>query len=469
MKKKLLKDLRRTGGEKEIRDLLIRIVSEDNDETLKEDLKNFHASEIADVFEYLNTHDRRRILRAVDLDTASEIFSFLEELDPYIHEIDNQKAADILENMDIGDAIDLLQELEPQKRAQIAALLSDDTRTEIREICSYDEEEIGRRMTTNYVCISRTFSVKQAMRSLIAQASENDNISNIYVEDEEGHFYGVIDLQKLIIARAGSDLEELIQTSYPFVFADEKIGECIEDLKKYEEDSIPVLNRSFEIEGVITPYDIIEASEDEMGEDYAKFAGLTEEEELDENILHSLRKRLPWLTILLFLATCVSVVAGFFEHVVAEVTLIVSFQSLILGMSGNVGTQSLAVTIRTITEETLNQADKVRLILKELSIGLLNGIIMGSISCLVLGMFIWKIKHYTFIDAFAISGCAGIALAAAMFVSGFIGTIVPLFFNKMKIDPAVASGPFITTINDLVGVVIYYGLAWILLVNLMGM
>ena len=216
-------------------------------------------------------------------------------------------------------------------------------------------------MTTNYVCISRTFSIKQAMRSLIAQASENDNISNIYVEDEEGHFYGVIDLQKLIIARAGSDLEELIQTSYPFVFADEKIGECIEDLKKYEEDSIPVLNRSFEIEGVITPYDIIEASEDEMGEDYAKFAGLTEEEELDENILHSLRKRLPWLTILLFLATCVSVVAGFFEHVVAEVTLIVSFQSLILGMSGNVGTQSLAVTIRTITEETLNQADKVRL------------------------------------------------------------------------------------------------------------
>ena len=121
--------------------------------------------------------------------------------------------------MDIGDAIDLLQELEPQKRAQIAALLSDDTRTEIREICSYDEEEIGRRMTTNYVCISRTFSIKQAMRSLIAQASENDNISNIYVEDEEGHFYGVIDLQKLIIARAGSDLEELIQTSYPFVFA----------------------------------------------------------------------------------------------------------------------------------------------------------------------------------------------------------------------------------------------------------
>ena len=105
-------------------------------------------------------------------------------------------------------------------------------------------------MTTNYVCISRTFSIKQAMRSLIAQASENDNISNIYVEDEEGHFYGVIDLQKLIIARAGSDLEELIQTSYPFVFADEKIGECIEDLKKYEEDSIPVLNRSFEIEGV---------------------------------------------------------------------------------------------------------------------------------------------------------------------------------------------------------------------------
>ena len=219
MKEKWLKDLRRSD-EKQIRDLLIRVVSEDNDETLKEDLESFHASEIADVFEYLNTHDRRRILRAVDLDTASEIFSFLEEFDPYIHEIGDREAADILENMDIGDAIDVLQELEPQKRAQIAALLSDDTRTDIREICSYDEEEIGRRMTTNYVCIPRTFSVKQAMRSLIAQASENDNISNIYVEDEQGKFYGVIELKDLIIARAGTDLEQLVQTSCPFVFAD---------------------------------------------------------------------------------------------------------------------------------------------------------------------------------------------------------------------------------------------------------
>lgn len=468
MKEKWLKDLRRSD-EKQIRDLLIRVVSEDNDETLKEDLESFHASEIADVFEYLNTHDRRRILRAVDLDTASEIFSFLEEFDPYIHEIGDREAADILENMDIGDAIDVLQELEPQKRAQIAALLSDDTRTDIREICSYDEEEIGRRMTTNYVCIPRTFSVKQAMRSLIAQASENDNISNIYVEDGQGKFYGVIELKDLIIARAGTDLEQLIQTSCPFVFADEQIGECIEDLKKYEEDTIPVLNRSFEMEGVITPYDIIEASEEEMSEDYAKFAGLTEEEELDESVFHSLRKRLPWLTILLFLGTCVTVVVGFFEKVVAEITLIVCFQSLILGMSGNVGTQSLAVTIRTIAEESLDRMDRLRLIFKELTIGLLNGVILGGVSCLVLGIFVWQVKHYPAAEAFAISGCAGAALLIAMFISGFVGTMVPLFFHRIRIDPAVASGPFITTINDLIGVVVYYGLAWIFLINLLGM
>jgi len=158
-------------------------------------------------------------------------------------------------------------------------------------------------------------------------------------------------------------------------------------------------------------------------------------------------------------------VASLFEGVIKELALIVAFQSLILGMAGNVGTQSLAVTISTITGETYNFKDNVKKVLKELRIGLLNGVIVGVLSTLFIGFYIYFFKIPNFEQAFATSGCVGLAMCIAMTVSGFMGTFIPLAFKKIGIDPAVASGPLITTVNDLVAVVIYYGLAWALLLG----
>ena len=201
--------------------------------------------------------------------------------------------------------------------------------------------------------------------------------------------------------------------------------------------------------------------DNEMGEDYAKLAGLTAEEDLKETTLQSMKKRMPWLIILLFLGMIVSSVVGIFENVVAALPIVICFQSLVLDMAGNVGTQSLAVTIRVLMDENLSGKQKLLLVVKEVRIGLVNGGLLGIMALVFLGIYVHLFKGYTWLGAFAVSGCVGVSLLVAMAISSLVGTVIPMFFNKIKIDPAVASGPLITTVNDLVAVVTYYGLAFL--------
>lgn len=196
--------------------------------------------------------------------------------------------------------------------------------------------------------------------------------------------------------------------------------------------------------------DLLEDIDDEMGEDYAKLAGLTAEEDLKETTKESMKKRLPWLIVLLFLGMGVSTVVGEFEGVVAVLPIVICFQSLILDMAGNVGTQSLAVTIRVLMDEELTAKDKVHLVVKEIKVGFSNGLLLGILSLVFLGLYIKLFKGYALGTVFMISGCVGAALLLAMIISSMVGTLVPLFFHKIKVDPAVASGPLITTVNDFI-------------------
>ena len=194
---------------------------------------------------------------------------------------------------------------------------------------------------------------------------------------------------------------------------------------------------------------------------------MTAEEDLKETTIESMKKRLPWLIILLFLGMGVSTVVGAFEGVVAVLPIVICFQSLILDMAGNVGTQSLAVTIRVLMDEELTAKDILHLIVKEIKVGFSNGLLLGVLALTFLGLYVKIFKGYSFGTAFMVSGCVGAALLLAMIISSLVGTLVPVFFHKIKVDPAVASGPLITTVNDLVAVVTYYGLAWILLIQIM--
>ncbi len=436
---------------------------------LRDEMEAYHDSDLADLLEQLPPTDRRRLYRILGLDRTGDVFAYLENAAEYLEELDAEVAADVLEVMDADDAVDALEDLDEEKRQELLDLMDPDAVEDIELIDSYEEDQIGSRMTTNYVAIGRDLSIKEAMKSLVHQAAENDNISKLYTLNEDGTFYGAIDLKDLIIARKDIELEDLIVTSYPYVFATQSVESCIEELKDYSEDSIPVLDEDQRLLGVITAHDIVEVVDEEMGEDYARLAGLTSEEDLREPIFRSVGKRIPWLVVLLFLGLGVSAVVGLFEAVVRDLTLIVCFQSLTLSMAGNVGTQSLAVTIRVLMDEQISGKECLRLIFKEIRVGFLNGAVLGVASTLLIGLYIMLVNGKDSAFAFATSGCIGLSMVLAMTVSGMTGTLVPMLFKKLKVDPAVASGPLITTINDLVAVVTYYGLAWWLLINTLNL
>ena len=434
-------------------------------EQLIEKLSDYHEKDIAQSFAFLTREERKALYDTLGAEWISNIFSYIEEPQAYIEELGIDKLAEVINEMDSDDAVDLLEDIDESVKAKLRPILDEDVKADIQLIHSYDEDEIGSLITTNFVCISKDLSIRQAMRELVRQAGENDNISTIYVVDASEKFCGAIDLKDLIVAREHDVLDDLISYSYPYLLDHEKIAESIEKIKDYAEDSLPVLNSKRELIGILTAQDVIEAVDDEMGEDYAKLAGLTAEEDLKETTLESMKKRMPWLIVLLFLGMGVSTVVGAFEGVVAALPIVICFQSLILDMAGNVGTQSLAVTIRVLMDEDLAGKDKLSLVVKEMKVGFSNGLLLGMLALLCLGVYIKVFKGYTIYQAFMVSGCVGISLLVAMIISSLVGTMVPLFFHKIKVDPAVASGPLITTVNDLVAVVTYYGLAWVLLIQ----
>lgn len=429
-------------------------------------LDDYHANDIAQSLSYLSQTERLSLYAVLGVEWVSEILAYVEDPEPYARELGTEKLAAIINEMDADDAVDLLQKLDEADKEKLRPYLDEHVRADLQLIASYDEDRIGSLITTNYICIPKTLDIRAAMHELIRQAGEHDNISTLYVMDESGKFSGAIDLKDLIIARQNDSLDALIIYSYPYLFADEKISDCIEKIKDYAEDSLPVLNQSRQIIGIITAQDVVEAVDDEMGEDYAKLAGLTAQEDLNETTGQSIKKRLPWLMILLVLGMLVSSVVGAFEGVVAILPIVICFQSLVLDMAGNVGTQSLAVTIRVLMDEELGAKEKRKLVAKESKAGMFNGLLLGALAVAFLGVYVRLFKGYAPAQAFLISFCVGVALLLSMIVSSLVGTLVPMFFKKIKVDPAVASGPLITTINDLVAVVIYYGLAWVLLIHL---
>ena len=449
-----------------VKELVEIINQEERDDQLAEKLSAYHENDIAEAFELLDEKGRRKLYRVLDTEWMSEVFAYLDDVGTYLEELEADDAADIIENMDADDAVDVLQEVDDNVREKLVSLMNEEATEDIELICSYQEDQIGSMMTTNYVTIPERFTIKEAMRSVVKQAHHNDNINTIYVVDQDGKYAGAFELKDLIIARDYVPLDDIVSKSYPSVRAKAKISDVIEDLKDYAEDSIPVLNDDEEIIGVITADDIIEAVDDEMSEDYAKLAGLTAEEDLQESLKESMRKRMPWLVLLLGLGLVVSSVVGMFETVVSQIAIVMCFQSLILDMAGNVGTQSLAVTIRVLMDENISGGEKFRFVLKEMRVGGANGLLLGSLTFVCVGIYLHFGKGMTYSYGFSVALCVGLALFLAMIISSLVGTLIPMFFHKIKVDPAVASGPLITTVNDLVAVVTYYGLAELLLLGL---
>ena len=445
------------------------IRSDLGDSEVKLQLEEYHENDIAGVFDELTSEEKESLLEILGSENMSEIVSYLDDAGEYLSEIDADDAAEIIEQMDADEALEVLEDLDDETRSEIFELIEDEEiKEEIELLDSYEDNEFGSRMSTNFIAVKRSATIKQTMRTLVSEAAENDNIYTIFVLEEDGSFYGVIDLKDLIVARSNVELETLIYNNFPFVYDKDIISENIERLRSYSENLIPVISSADKtLLGVITSNDITELVDEEMSDDYAKLAAMTSEVEPDETLFKSMKKRVPWLVALLFMGLIVSAVVGAFESVVAALPMIVSFQSLILGMAGNVGTQSLAVTVRALgNKEELTVKEQLFTIFKEIRVALLNGLVLGAISFAIVSAYLFVFTPYLVSFVFAAAGCVGLAMCFAMTISGFTGAAIPICLYRLGIDPAVASGPLITTVNDLVAVLSYYGLAWTLLLNL---
>lgn len=440
------------------------------DEELRAALVEYHKNDIAGIFDQLSSDEKEKLRKVLGSEIMSEIVSFLDDAREYLSEIGVGEAAEIIEQMDADDAVEALEELDSSTRNEIFELIEDsEIKEDIELIDSYDDNQFGSRMSTNFIAVKRGMSIKETMKTMVSEAAENDNIYTIFVINEDGSFYGVIDLKELIVARSNVELESLICSTFPFVYDKDSVSDNIERLRGYSENMIPVISSETNaLLGVITSNDIIELVDEELGDDYAKFAALTSEQDAGESLWASMKKRIPWLITLLFMGLAVSAVVGIFEGVVDALPMIVSFQSLILGMAGNVGTQSLAVTVRALgTADDNRFSTHLVTIFKEVLVALLNGLALGAISFGVVSTYLFVFEAYSAAFVFAASGCVGLAMCFSMAISGLTGAAIPICLYRLGVDPAVASGPLITTVNDLVAVISYYGLAWGLLLGIM--
>lgn len=438
-----------------------------------ERLQDFHSRDIAEVLEELSAEERLKAYKVLGLTRTAEIFSFYDGVKDFIEELNEEFIADVLEQMDSDEAMAALDELDEEFKEKILSLMEKESRAKVEQLDSYDDEVIGSYMSDNFIAIPKGYTIKRAMSTLVKEAGEHDNISMLYIT-EENKLYGVVKLRDLILARTTDALEDLCMTSYPSFYDDERMEDCLDRLKEYAEETIPVLQRDHTLLGVIPAESLLEAIDEELKDDYAKLGGLSENETLYESTFSSVKKRIPWLVILLFLGIIVSSVIGVFEAVIAALPAIVFFQSMVLDMAGNVGTQSLAVTIRNISNTEIKRREIRRVVAKEVRLGFLNGIIVGIIGFVFVLCYL-TIRHqeiisgdgYQVLDSLKVSGIISFSLLTAMTLSSFIGTIFPILLDKLHIDPAVASGPFITTINDIIAVVVYYGLTYIFFILLL--
>ena len=464
------------GESKEVRlqehDYRVRILniirSESNDDQIKTLLQEYHEHDIAGILETLTADEREHLRKILGNEIMSDVVAFMDNAGKYLSEMNAHDAAELIGKMDADDALEALEHVDEQTRSKILELIEEDEiKQDIALIDSYEDTEFGSRMSTNFIAVKRNQTVKETMKSLVREAARNDNIFTIFVLNEDDSFYGVIDLKDLIVARSHVELESLICNTFPFVYDKDIISENIERLRSYSENMIPVISSSDNtFLGVITANDIIELIDEERSDEYAKLAAMSGEQERDETLWESVKKRVPWLIALLFMGLAVSAVVRLFEGVVDALPMIVSFQSLILGMAGNVGTQSLAVTVRALGAQE-NNGIKAQLItiLKEIRVALFNGFVLGAVSFVMVSAYllVWASYGTTFV--FSAAGCVGLAMYFAMVISGLTGAAIPICLYRLGLDPAVASGPLITTVNDLIAVISYYGLAWVLLLK----
>ena len=434
--------------------------------TLRVNLTKLHPYDIAKVFPALNEENRKKIYAIFDDEKLADIFSYLEDSSIYLQELNREKIADIIEEMEPDDAVDTLGEMPQSTSEAVYELLEKETQEELAVLTKYEEDTAGALMNTNYIFFPSGIDVKAAMKTIVKEAPEAETINTSFVVDDGGHLLGTIDLKKLIVTKSPCDVDAIMNTHFQWANVDQDIEEAVKIIKDYDIFELPVLENGV-LKGIITMDDATDALIEVAEEDYAKFAGLTEEEEINESVSKSIKKRLPWLSILLILDIFVTIIISQFEYLftIDSMTILVIFQPMILGLAGNCGTQSLAVTIRKISNYELDKSKPIFAhIGRELSLGLITGLVLGLAS-FVLTIILLLLMKNSEQNIFVLATVVSVALFVSITVANTVGALTPVLLYKCGVDPAVASGPFITTINDIFSITIYFTLATLLIYN----
>ena len=433
---------------------LIEFLTNDSIDQFRDEFMQLHPYDQAMFFEKVEPDIRKKIFHYLSPKEMAEIFEatkFDEETyEFYLKEMEISYAADMLSYMYADNAVDVLNELGKEQVASYLILMDKESAQEIKDLLHYDEYTAGSIMTTEYVSIPETTTCRAAMMILRREAPNAETIYYLFVVNESHVLTGVVSLRDLIIADEETVIKDIMNERVVSVIVSEDQEEVARKIKDYNFLAVPVVDFEFHLLGIITVDDIIDVLDEEASDDYSKLAAVSHMDTFDKGPLQAAKKRLPWLVILLFLGMMTANLMSIFEQTLDKVALLAVFIPLIAGMAGNSGTQALAVAVRGIATGDIEKQSKMKLLFREAGTGLITGLICGIV---VVGViFFWK-------HDLVIGLLVGAAIFGSIFVATLGGSFIPLLIHRMKIDPAVASGPFITTINDLVSILIYLGLA----------
>ncbi|WP_044400569.1 magnesium transporter [Lacinutrix sp. Hel_I_90] len=433
-------------------DQVEELVNSKNNNAIIELLNEYHHADIAEILEDLNPEQSTYIIKLLDSGKTSEILMEMDEDDreKILDLLSIKEIAEEIEELDTDDAADMISELSEERQAAVIAQIEDqDHKAEIQELLAYDEDTAGGLMAKELVRVNENWTVTECVKEMRAQAENVTRVHSIYVVDDDEKLIGRLSLKDLLMASPRAHISTVYIPKVDYVTVDEDVVDVAKVMQKYDLEAIPVVDEYKTLVGRITIDDIVDVIKEEAEKDYQLAAGITKGVEADDSILQLTRARLPWLFLGLIGGIGAFLIMEGFQEAFDSYALLFFFTPLIAAMAGNVGVQSSAIIVQGLANDDVKGSINGRLI-KEMLLAALNGTILA----LFLFVFVWVVKG-EFLTALAIS----VSLVAVIIVAGLIGTFVPLFLDKKGIDPAIATGPFITTSNDIFGILIYFWIA----------
>ncbi|WP_407430689.1 magnesium transporter [Arcticibacter sp.] len=426
---------------------------ESGDEELKALLSEYHASEIAILFASLPQESRDHIINILPSETASEIIA---EMDAEIHperileNLHPERRSEIMEELDYDDATDILSQLSEDTQNEILSDLDEEDASHIRNLLTFEEDTAGGLMNTQVLKVNSRLTKTEALDQIIRQSEEMEEFYTINVVDDKNLLLGIVSLKDIIKSRNTVLIKDLIKEDFVYVKANTDQEEVARLISQYNLTSIPVVDDNMHLLGRITFDDVIDVMEEENTEDILKISGVSEDEALSGNWQEAVKSRLPWLVVNLGTAFLASSVIRHFEPTISKLLLLSGYMTMIAGMGGNTATQALAVTIRRISLSDLTDNQAYRTVLKEFTVGLING------ACIGLVVFLFAI----FYDGNLMLGLVIFtAMTGNLILAGIAGSSIPLILKRIGIDPAIASSIIITTFTDVFGFLLLLGLA----------